>query len=90
MPRLSKEEKRKFCIGCHDNFYNGNNPYDIKWCWNLAEAKVVTRFRIGWWTPMDRKENFTKVTTLDCHKEPGQFAFCEKLPQHLVNANTKG
>lgn len=79
----SKPRKRVdkvYCVGCGDNFYNGSNDMGIKECWNFKSAKVVNRFRIGWWTPQDRKENFTKVTTFNCHKEIGRFAFYDKLP----------
>ena len=74
---------RVYCSGCDDDFYNGNNALGIKECWNLEGAKVVSKYRIGWWTPCDRKENFTKVTTLSCHMESGRVAFFEALPVHL-------
>ena len=34
-------KKTDRCQGCRDNFYNDNNPYGIKECWNLKDAKVV-------------------------------------------------
>lgn len=34
-------KRRKYCNGCHDNFYNGNNPLGIKECWSLETAKPV-------------------------------------------------
>jgi len=37
----SKAHKRKYCIRCRDNFYNGNNEYGIQECWCLDDAKVV-------------------------------------------------
>ena len=74
---------RKYCSGCDDDFYNGSNPLGIKECWSLEDAKVVTRCKIGWWIPCDRKENFSRVITLSCHKESGRFAFFEALPEHL-------
>ncbi len=80
---LVKKDKC-FCVRCHDNFYNGNNDMGIKECWRFNRAKVVSRYRIAWWTAPDSKERFTKVTTLDCHKETGQYEFCETLPKHLV------
>ncbi len=30
--QISSTEKREFCIGCRENFYNGNNEYGIKEC----------------------------------------------------------
>ena len=40
---------KKYCIGCRDNFYNGNNPLKIKECWNFKTAKLVKRIGIGFW-----------------------------------------
>lgn len=40
---------KKHCSGCIDNFYNGNNPYGVKECWSLKDAKLVTRIAIGHW-----------------------------------------
>jgi len=40
------EKKRRYCIGCEDNFYNGNNPYSVEECWSLDNAKVVFRKRV--------------------------------------------
>ena len=74
---------KKYCASCYENFYNGNNALGVKECWNFKTAKVVEAFVIGWWIPQDKKENFTKVTTHDCHNEPGQRAFYLQLPEHL-------
>lgn len=38
---------RKHCVGCEDNFYNGNNPYGIKSCWGLESAKVILRKQVS-------------------------------------------
>lgn len=43
MAQLSKQEKLKHCVGCSNNFYNGNNNYGIKECWNLKDAELVSR-----------------------------------------------
>ena len=74
---------KQYCVSCHDDFYNGNNEMGIKECWGFKSAKVVAKFRIGWWTPQDKKENFTKVTTHNCHTNTGAYAFYDKLPKHL-------
>jgi hypothetical protein len=74
---------KKYCIGCNDDYYNHGNNSATGECWLFEKAKVVTKYCIGWWTPMDKASNFWKVTTHDCHKEPGSFAFCDKLPEHL-------
>lgn len=74
---------KDLCRGCRDDFYNGTGADE---CWLFKKAAVVKRWRIGWWTQQDRKENFTRVTTLDCHHAPGKYAQTEKLPQHLGGA----
>lgn len=79
----SKEEKLKYCVGCKDNFYNSNNDMGIKECWSLKTAKICKRYRIGWWVPMDKKENFELVTTLSCHIETGKNLFISEIPKHL-------
>lgn len=43
---MTKTEKKKYCTGCEQNFYNGNNPYGIKECWNLESAKLVLKKKI--------------------------------------------
>lgn len=73
----------QYCNGCHNDFYNGKNPMGIKECWSLKTAKVVTRYRIGWWTPPTSRDAFQKVTTHDCHRAPGKYQDSEKLPEHL-------
>lgn len=35
------------CAGCSEDFYNGKNPYDVKECWHLKDAKVILRRRVG-------------------------------------------
>ena len=66
---------KKYCAGCTDDFYNGNNELGVQGCWSFRSAKVVTRYRVGWHAPTDRQSAFTKVKTLSCHREPGRAAF---------------
>ena len=79
---VNKKDK-KYCVGCDENFYNGNNPMGVKECWLFKSAKVMTRYWIGWWTPQDKKENFIKITTHSCRSETGRAAFYNKIPAHL-------
>ena len=76
-------DKLKLCVGCTDNFYNGNNSMGVTRCWLLDRANVVTRYRIGWWTPQESAKNYTEVRTLHCHREPGRYAYVDRLPEHL-------
>ena len=40
---------RKHCSGCRNNFYNGNNQLEVKECWTLKSAKMVSRIPVGHW-----------------------------------------
>lgn len=75
---------RKYCVGCRDDFYNGKNSVGVTECWLLKNAQVVTRYRIGWWTPPTSRDAFTKVETHDCHHAPGQYQDSAELPPHLA------
>ena len=79
-------DKEQYCNGCRNDHYNHRQTPGFDGstkCWSLEKANVVTRYRIHWWAPMDTARNFTKVTTLDCHHEPGQYGFLKELPEHL-------
>jgi len=73
-------KSKALCSGCTDDFYNGQGAAE---CWLYKDAKVVKRFRIGWWTMQDKAENFTPVYTFQCHHARGQYALMEQLPEHL-------
>ena len=74
---------KKYCAGCEDDYYNHGNNSTTGECWLFGKAKVINCFRIGWWIPQDKKDNFTKVVTHNCHRETGRFAFYDNLPEHL-------
>ena len=75
--------KEQYCAGCRNDYYNhdGNGMGGGK-CWSLKEAKVVTRYRLGWWTQPLNAKCFRKVKTLDCHSAPGKYAHYKELPAH--------
>jgi len=39
---------KDMCRGCRDDFYNHNR---VGGCWSFANAKVVSRVRVGIWEP---------------------------------------
>lgn len=83
---MTKTEKLQHCAGCQDDFYNRNNTLNVKECWNLKTAKLVKRFRIWWWTPMDKASNFTEVKVLSCYHDVHNgrgYAYCKEIPDHL-------
>ena len=67
--KVSKEEALKCCVGCYENFYNGNNTVGVKECWNLESAKLVMKKKVGiddvppW--------NHTPIKCLSCYHETG-------------------
>jgi len=84
------EQKKSRCQGCQNDFYNrcdasGANRSSDGHCWSLPNAKLVYRWRINMWTPMDRRDRFTKVRVYDCfHGEGNQRdIYMKRLPQHL-------
>ena len=69
MPKLSRIEKLKYCSGCHSDFYNGHNPYNIKECWGLEGAKLVMKKQVHINQVPPWKQAPIKV--LDCYKRDG-------------------
>jgi hypothetical protein len=69
------------CTGCRNNFYNGRNPYDIKRCWSLDSAKLVTRFRLSSSCPMNIREAYVKVRVPDCYHESG-YVHMKEIPDY--------
>lgn len=61
---------KKYCNGCADNFYNGNNPLNVKECWLLKKAKLVNRIMIGHWENPPYK-NKTIIKQPSCYHERG-------------------
>ncbi len=35
------------CLGCENNFYNGNNTYGVEECWSFKTAKLVKRKKVS-------------------------------------------
>ena len=56
---------RKYCRGCRNNFYNGNNSLGVQECWHFKTAKVVWRIPIGHWEPPPYL-NKKKVRVANC------------------------
>lgn len=71
------KKSKDLCIGCTENFYNGNNPYGVKECWCYKSATVCKRKFI----PLDMSPPW-KVpaqTTLSCHKKKGYVSVGEEI-----------
>ena len=74
-------KSKSLCTGCRADYYNGQGA---KECWSYKSAKIVDRYRIGWWTAPTEAGAFTKIKTLNCHHAPGQYAHYEKLPDFVT------
>jgi len=73
------------CVGCQEDFYNGKNDLGIEECWQLKDAKLVKKYKIGWWVSPTEDGAFEKVTVPNCFRQTGQFAYFENLPKNAVN-----
>ena len=69
---------RAACSGCRDDFYNTRG--DGQRCWSAKTGKMVTRWKLSWWTAPTVPGAFSKVTVPSCYHQPGRFAFSDKLP----------
>jgi hypothetical protein len=74
MPILSKSDKLRYCAGCHCDFYNGKNPYNVKECWSLDKAKLVLKKKVS--MSQVPPWNQVPVKVLDCYREDG-FVFVD-------------
>jgi hypothetical protein len=63
------------CLGCENNFYNGNNPYGVKRCWSFATAKVVSKRRVPIW--MTPPWTMPPEPMLSCRKDKGYAMISE-------------
>ena len=72
----------KHCHGCEDDFYNGHNPMNVKKCWGLKTARLITRYRIGTWTVPTQSGAFTEVKAPTCYHAKGEHYY-EKLPSFV-------
>lgn len=81
--------KQQYCRNCDSDFYNhGGHSMNGSHCWHLEDARVVTRFKLHWWTAPTVPGAYQKVDTLDCHTERGQFAFHKELPPFAVDCRS--
>jgi hypothetical protein len=39
--------KKQNCVGCEQNFYNGNNDLGVQECWSFKTAVLKLRRRVG-------------------------------------------
>ena len=71
----------KYCQGCRNDFYNGKNELDVKRCWSLGKARLVTRYRISSSAPMNVREAYIRVKTPNCYHSNG-YAYLDAIPPY--------
>jgi hypothetical protein len=76
---MNKTEKLKLCVGCRQNFYNGNNGLGVKECWSLKTAKLVLRKRVHISQVPPWKQSPVKV--FQCRREEG-FVFTDPKKEY--------
>ena len=59
------------CVGCTENFYNGNNPLGVKECWHFKDAKVIQRVAISVNAPMGARANSWPEKRPQCYRARG-------------------
>jgi len=67
--------KKTNCSGCEDNFYNNNNPYNVKECFRFKDAKLVKRRKVPLSQPPPWKQPLETVP--ECYKQKG-YCFLKK------------
>lgn len=70
------------CIGCYNDFYNGNNNLGVEECWSFADARVITRFRISTCVPTNIRSAWVKVRFPNCYRQTGYY-YADKLPDYV-------
>ena len=70
-----QEKKLKYCGGCNNDFYNGNNTLKIEECWSLGSARIVKRkkIHINLCPPYD---HINPQKVLNCYHQKG-YVFWE-------------
>lgn len=44
-------KSKLLCLGCENNFYNGNNDMGVKECWDYETAEITLRKKVCASTP---------------------------------------
>lgn len=69
------------CVGCRNNFYNGNNGLGVQRCWSLDSAKMKTRYELHRDTPMNLRSRYFKVRKPDCYHQTG-YVYLDAIPAY--------
>lgn len=80
---MTKDEKKKRCRGCHNDYYNQPGNSGTGECWMLDSAKPVRRTRVGTW--QNPPYHWAPQATLDCHRPNGSH-WIDKDDQRIQKA----
>ena len=80
--KITVPKSKGLCAGCREDWYNSNMPDG---CWHYKSAKVVRRWRQGWWIQGDAPRAFQECIVLSCYHQPGQYGYNEALPDFAVD-----
>ncbi len=72
---MNKSQARKYCSGCHDNFYNqGGVDGKCPGCWSLKDAKIIWRCMIHINVMPSEYHKYKKERMPSCYHRP-QYGF---------------
>jgi len=66
---MTEQEKLIHCIGCSQNFYNGNTRLGVNRCWSFESARLIKRKQVALEQPPPW--NQPAVPTLSCYRRKG-------------------
>ena len=82
---MKPSEVSKRCSGCEQNFYNGNNPYGVKQCWNVPSAKIVRvkPLSIDQQNPQEHLKRVKWQWKPDCYQQK-RMVFCKQDSRYIT------
>lgn len=83
---MTKQEKKQHCIGCRNNFYNGNNDLGVKECWSFKTSQIVQRVEV----PVHQRPPYhqTPRKSLSCYHADG-YAYLKPDDVRVINGKSK-
>jgi len=61
--------KKTDCVGCYNNYYNGNNDIGVRECLYFSSAKIVRRKQVH----INQQPPWTQrpISVPDCYRQGG-------------------
>ena len=67
---MRTKKTKTLCIGCTENFYNGNNDLGVTECWNYKSGTIRRKKFVPVWMRPPWTD-VPVITTLSCHRKKG-------------------